>query len=104
MKCPICKDVTLVMSSRQNVEIDFCPECRGVWLDRGELDKIIELSIKTEAPQAPLRRDEHHSQGYDRNHDRDRDEHHEHRRDNREYEKREEKPYRKRSFLMDLFD
>jgi Zn-finger nucleic acid-binding protein len=41
MNCPICQ-VTLVMSERQGVEIDYCPECRGVWLDRGELDKIIE--------------------------------------------------------------
>lgn len=44
MKCPVCKDVHLVMSERQGVEIDYCPSCRGVWLDRGELDKIIEKS------------------------------------------------------------
>ncbi len=44
MKCPVCKDVELVMSERQGVEIDYCPSCRGVWLDRGELDKIIEKS------------------------------------------------------------
>ena len=44
MKCPVCKDVKLVMSERQGVEIDYCPSCRGVWLDRGELDKIIEKS------------------------------------------------------------
>jgi len=44
MKCPVCKDVSLVMSDRQGVEIDYCPSCRGVWLDRGELDKIIERS------------------------------------------------------------
>ena len=44
MKCPVCKDVDLVMSERQGVEIDYCPSCRGVWLDRGELDKIIEKS------------------------------------------------------------
>jgi hypothetical protein len=42
MKCPICKDPDLVMTERQNIEIDYCPQCRGVWLDRGELDKIIE--------------------------------------------------------------
>ena len=42
MKCPTCKDTNLVMSDRQGVEIDYCPQCRGVWLDRGELDKIIE--------------------------------------------------------------
>lgn len=44
MKCPVCRDVTLVMSERQGIEIDYCPQCRGVWLDRGELDKIIERS------------------------------------------------------------
>lgn len=44
MKCPVCKDINLVMSDRQGVEIDYCPSCRGVWLDRGELDKIIERS------------------------------------------------------------
>ena len=43
MPCPVCK-VALVMSDRQGVEIDYCPQCRGVWLDRGELDKIIERS------------------------------------------------------------
>lgn len=44
MLCPACK-VDLVMTERQNVEIDYCPRCRGVWLDRGELDKIIEKSL-----------------------------------------------------------
>lgn len=43
MKCPNCQ-VPLVMSERQGIEIDYCPQCRGVWLDRGELDKIIEKS------------------------------------------------------------
>jgi len=42
MKCPVCKDANLVMTERQGIEIDYCPECRGVWLDRGELDKFIE--------------------------------------------------------------
>lgn len=44
MKCPVCTGVDLKMTERQGVEIDYCPECRGVWLDRGELDKIIERS------------------------------------------------------------
>ena len=44
MKCPVCSDSNLVLSERQGVEIDYCPKCRGVWLDRGELDKIIERS------------------------------------------------------------
>jgi uncharacterized protein len=47
--CPACR-VNLVMSERQGVEIDYCPQCRGVWLDRGELDKILERSA-AEMPQ-----------------------------------------------------
>ena len=43
MNCPHCR-TTLLMSERQGVEIDYCPQCRGVWLDRGELDKLIERS------------------------------------------------------------
>ncbi|WP_374580761.1 zf-TFIIB domain-containing protein [Pseudoduganella sp.] len=51
MDCPVCKNVSLVMSERQGIEIDYCPNCRGVWLDRGELDKIIERSLAgTPAP------------------------------------------------------
>lgn len=45
MKCPI-DDSELQMTERQSVEIDYCPKCRGVWLDRGELDKIIERTEK----------------------------------------------------------
>ncbi|MCP3708519.1 zf-TFIIB domain-containing protein [Paraburkholderia sp. CNPSo 3274] len=44
MKCPNCPDVTLSLAERQGVELDYCPQCRGVWLDRGELDKLIERS------------------------------------------------------------
>ena len=44
MNCPNCK-IPLVMSDRQGIEIDYCPECRGIWLDRGELDKIIERAV-----------------------------------------------------------
>lgn len=44
MKCPTSTDTALVMSNRQGVEIDYCPQCRGVWLDRGELDKLIDRS------------------------------------------------------------
>ena len=43
MKCPNC-NVILIMTDRNGIEIDYCPDCRGVWLDRGELDKIIERS------------------------------------------------------------
>ena len=44
MKCPACSSAELLISERQGIEIDYCPACRGVWLDRGELDKIIERS------------------------------------------------------------
>jgi Zn-finger nucleic acid-binding protein len=57
MLCPIDR-TPLVMSERQNIEIDYCPTCRGVWLDRGELDKIIERSGATEAPPPPTQREE----------------------------------------------
>jgi Zn-finger nucleic acid-binding protein len=53
MKCPTCPDTDLVMSDRQGIEIDYCPKCRGVWLDRGELDKIIERSIAATPTAAP---------------------------------------------------
>jgi len=42
MKCPNCRDVILSPSGCEGVELDYCPQCRGVWLDRGELDKLIE--------------------------------------------------------------
>ncbi|WMW79657.1 zf-TFIIB domain-containing protein [Undibacterium cyanobacteriorum] len=52
MKCPVCDNVNLLMSERQGIEIDYCPQCRGIWLDRGELDKIIERSGSTQAASA----------------------------------------------------
>ena len=64
MPCPVCK-VALVMTDRQGIEIDYCPQCRGVWLDRGELDKIIERSAADMAPaamRAPQPQPQH--QGY----------------------------------------
>ncbi|NTW69051.1 MAG: hypothetical protein HGB23_04295 [Chlorobiaceae bacterium] len=60
MKCPACNNINLLITERQGIEIDYCPECRGVWLDRGELDKIIERS-GTEY------RSEKSSHGYDKN-------------------------------------
>jgi len=74
------------MSDRQGVEIDYCPQCRGVWLDRGELDKIIERSARDAAPQpaAPAPQPNaswRHQDGYGH------------------------KPYKRRkSFLEELFD
>lgn len=77
MKCPNCTDATLLMTERQGVEIDYCPQCRGVWLDRGELDKLIERSTSATPtppaqaayPAAPHHRDfkdsdYHHNTGY----------------------------------------
>jgi len=52
MKCPVCPESTLVMADRQGVEIDYCPNCRGVWLDRGELDKLIDRAADQAAPVA----------------------------------------------------
>lgn len=96
MNCPVCA-VPLTMSNRQNVEIDYCPQCRGVWLDRGELDKIIERSAADMAPPPPVQaapppREQFHSRpqqhyGHD---DRYRD-------DRYKYK-------RKKSFLEELFD
>lgn len=60
MKCPVCTATDLMMTERQGIEIDYCPQCRGIWLDRGELDKIIERSAVMptaqpvqQAPEAP---------------------------------------------------
>ena len=52
MSCPV-DGTTLVMSERSGIEIDYCPACRGVWLDRGELDKIIERNAQQPAASAP---------------------------------------------------
>ncbi|QRM35322.1 zf-TFIIB domain-containing protein (plasmid) [Microvirga sp. VF16] len=52
MLCPVCR-TDLAMSERQGIEIEYCPKCRGVWLDRGELDKILERSAR-EYEQGPL--------------------------------------------------
>ncbi len=95
MKCPACS-VDLMMTERQGTEIDYCPKCRGVWLDRGELDKIIEKSTATEAPRVAGGGD----RGYDRDRDRPRSDSY---RDDRNQQGR---PYRKKreSFLSELFD
>ena len=71
MKCPVCSDKDLLMTERQGVEIDDCPSCRGVWLDRGELDKIIERSNEMAAPAALQKasrddsRDDHRDASHD---------------------------------------
>ena len=53
MLCPACKDTTLAMTERQGIEIDYCPNCRGIWLDRGELDRLIERAEREAAPPPP---------------------------------------------------
>jgi Zn-finger nucleic acid-binding protein len=88
MNCPIC-NIPLTISERQGVEIDYCSKCRGVWLDRGELDKIIERSAM-EMPSRPYpeRQDDRHGQRYDKHRDEHYGDHHK----------------KKRGFLHDLFD
>ena len=79
MNCPTCKDTALVMADRQGIEIDYCPKCRGVWLDRGELDKIVERSAAAEAavgrpePERRLRDDDDRDRGRARRDDDDDD-------------------------------
>jgi len=74
VQCPIC-NVALTMADRQGIEIDYCPKCRGVWFDRGELDKIIGRAAndapveRTAAPAqrdrySDHRRDDHHAYGH----------------------------------------
>lgn len=96
MKCPICTTSDLLMTERLGIEIDYCPQCRGVWLDRGELDKIIERSMRepihlasVPAPQAVRQapQQDDNSHGY-------RDNHHDGHRDNRG----------KKSIWKELFD
>ena len=53
MKCPHCVEAVLLMTDRQGVGIDYCPQCQGVWLDRGELDKLLERAADA-APVAPV--------------------------------------------------
>lgn len=85
MNCPLC-NVGLKMTDRQGIEIDYCPQCRGVWLDRGELDKIIEKSTTNE----PKQRYPDEPRNYDN-------------RDN--YKNDEKYPRRKKkSFLGEIFD
>jgi uncharacterized protein len=93
--CPTCR-VNLTMSERQGIEIDYCPQCRGVWLDRGELDKIIERSEAVAAP-APRASAPPQQPSY-----RQQPQYREHGHDDRYYGK----PYKKKhkSFLSELFD
>jgi Zn-finger nucleic acid-binding protein len=96
MQCPACRDAVLIISERQNIEIDYCPQCRGVWLDRGELDKLIERS-PTQAPAAPAA----HARAQERRSDPAPDSRH----DRREHSSHDGYRRKKREgFLSDLFD
>lgn len=81
MQCPVDGEV-LVIAERSGVEIDYCPRCRGVWLDRGELDKIISAAAQAAPPPPPDRGGYNDSRSHDR----------------RPYEKK------RGSFLSDIFD
>lgn len=95
MSCPICK-TGLTLSERAGIEIDYCPTCRGVWLDRGEIDKIVERSVADMKPAQP--RDQPPRQ--DDRSSRYRDDDHRYRGDDDDYRYGK----RKKSFLSDLFD
>lgn len=109
MKCPNDTTVDLVMADRQGIEIDYCPTCRGVWLDRGELDKIIERAAATlpraaaPAPNAfpaPVTDDRSGRGDRDAEHRRDWDDD-----DSHDHPRPFGKPKKKRSsFLGEMFD
>lgn len=104
MKCPLC-NVDLMMSERQGIEIDYCPQCRGVWLDRGELDKIIERSnASASAPARDERREPDRERDYERDYDRKRDRDYDKHYDKRYDEYKKKKKKRPGSFLEDLFE
>jgi Zn-finger nucleic acid-binding protein len=86
MKCPSCNEVLLI-SDKNGIEIDYCPSCRGIWLDRGELDKIIDRSADHYSRKENDDRDVK-QYGYGQNRDSD-------------YNR---KHYKKKSFLGELFD
>lgn len=95
MKCPLC-NVDLLMSERQGIEIDYCPQCRGVWLDRGELDKIIERSTPSAAEPVRDSDDRRDREYRSRDYEYDREKRHD------DYKKKKKK--KPTSFLEDLFE
>jgi len=97
MICPADGE-TLIMADRSGVEIDYCPKCRGVWLDRGELDKIIDRSatvLPTPAPQPEAHPPQHYR---DENRLQDRHD------DDDDWRYKKGKRHKRESFLSDLFD
>ena len=93
MKCPN-DAATLVMSERSGVEIDYCPECRGVWLDRGELDKILERAASAEPTRSAAPKFDDRSRGFEPNY----------RDDNRGTSGYGHGRKKKESWLSELFD
>ncbi|PCE27249.1 TFIIB-type zinc ribbon-containing protein [Burkholderia ubonensis] len=84
MKCPVCKTPDLLLAERQSIEIDYCPACRGVWLDRGELDKLIARGVDGTSGRrdAHAHRDHDDAWGRDRRHE----------------------PHRRKKSVFDIFD
>ena len=97
MQCPVDGEM-LIMAERSGVEIDYCPKCRGVWLDRGELDKIIERAAQSAQPTP---RPEAHPPEHFRDEGRFRDRYDD---DDDDWKYKKGKRYRRESFLSDLFD
>ncbi|HEX6039178.1 zf-TFIIB domain-containing protein [Longimicrobium sp.] len=97
MKCPVCLTPDLVMADRQGIEIDYCPQCRGVWLDRGELDKIIDRSLPQQPPAAPPPPPQQQQGGYGEHRDH-------HRKYDDDYRHGGYYKKKKRGFLGDIFD
>lgn len=103
MKCPVCEEVDLHMTERQGVEIDYCPRCRGVWLDRGELDKIIERAnegMMLHHGNANASDASHRAAPFPQDYARESDSD-EYRRDR---ENQHDKKPRRKSFFNDIFD
>jgi Zn-finger nucleic acid-binding protein len=69
MNCPTCRDTILVISERQGIEIDYCPKCRGIWLERGKLDKILERSAPERQTASTPSREAYPEKQHDRHYD-----------------------------------
>lgn len=103
LNCPI-DGTELRISDRQGIEIDYCPKCRGIWLDRGELDKLLERSAQVTASDAPARVSSDRERDRDRDYDRDRDRDRGRSDDDYRRPSDHDRGRRRRSFLDDIFD
>lgn len=99
MKCPVCTTIDLLITERQGIEIDYCPQCRGIWLDRGELDKIIERSSSTMPQQSSLFTEQRYRESDQRLYQKDHGHEHDH-----DSEHKYENSHKKKSFLKEFFD